>query len=147
MSVFVTGGAGFVGSHYVRTGVQRVVHISTDEVYGSAEKGSWTEACPLAPNSPYAASKAASDLVARSNVRTHGLIPAFTTRLLRQEPVPLYGDGSHTRERVHVGDHCDGVYRAHPERRRHHPPRRPADADRARPRAGRRIRQQQDEVR
>ncbi|MFD5232832.1 dTDP-glucose 4,6-dehydratase [Streptomyces qaidamensis] len=115
----------------VRTGVQRVVHISTDEVYGSVEKGSWTEECPLAPNSPYAASKAASDLVARSYVRTHGLdlsvtrcsnnygphqhveklIPAFTTRLLRQEPVPLYGDGSHTREWVHVGDHCDGVHR------------------------------------
>ncbi|RPK56957.1 dTDP-glucose 4,6-dehydratase [Streptomyces sp. ADI96-02] len=114
----------------LRTGVQRVVHVSTDEVYGSIERGSWTEEWPLVPNSPYAASKAASDLVALSYVRSHGLdlsvtrcsnnygpyqhveklIPAFTTRLLEWQPVPLYGDGSHTREWVHVSDHCDGVH-------------------------------------
>ncbi|MGW1818794.1 dTDP-glucose 4,6-dehydratase [Streptomyces sp. NPDC002125] len=114
----------------LRTGVERVVHISTDEVYGSISSGSWTEDWPLAPNSPYAASKAGSDLMARSYARTHGLdvsitrcsnnygpyqhveklIPLFTTRLLNGETVPLYGDGSHVREWLHVTDHCEAVH-------------------------------------
>ncbi|MEV5374544.1 dTDP-glucose 4,6-dehydratase [Streptomyces nondiastaticus] len=113
----------------VTTGVQRVVHVSTDEVYGSIDQGSWTEASPLLPNSPYAASKAASDLVARSYWRTHGLdvsitrcsnnygpyqhpeklIPRFTTSLLQGRRLPLYGDGGNVREWLHVDDHCRAV--------------------------------------
>ncbi|MFI9272601.1 dTDP-glucose 4,6-dehydratase [Kitasatospora sp. NPDC052896] len=113
----------------LRTGVQRVVHISTDEVYGSIEQGSWTEDWPLLPNTPYAASKAGSDLIARSYSRTHGLdlsitrcsnnygpyqhpeklIPLFITNLLKGEPVPLYGDGRNIREWLHVDDHCRGI--------------------------------------
>lgn len=111
------------------SGVGRVVHVSTDEVYGSVERGSSTEDWPLAPNSPYAASKAGSDLAARSYWRTHGLdvritrcsnnfgpfqhveklIPLFTTRLLAGLPVPLYGDGSNVREWLHVDDHCRAI--------------------------------------
>ncbi|MFF6782510.1 dTDP-glucose 4,6-dehydratase [Streptomyces sp. NPDC012510] len=111
------------------TGVSRVVHVSTDEVYGSIDAGSWTEEWPLAPNSPYAASKAASDLLARSYWRTHGLnvsitrcsnnygpyqhpeklIPLFVTNLLEGVPVPLYGDGGNIREWLHVDDHCRAI--------------------------------------
>jgi dTDP-glucose 4,6-dehydratase len=110
--------------------VRRVVHVSTDEVYGSIAAGSWTEESPLLPNSPYAASKASADLVARSLWRTHGLnvsitrcsnnygpyqhpeklIPRFVTNLLEDRPVPLYGDGSNVREWVHVEDHCRAVH-------------------------------------
>ncbi|MGK5629452.1 dTDP-glucose 4,6-dehydratase [Streptomyces sp. URMC 123] len=114
----------------VRTGVRRVVHISTDEVYGSIARGAWTEDWPLAPNSPYAASKAGSDLMARAYWRTHGLevsvtrcsnnygpyqhpeklIPLFVTNLLDGQPVPLYGDGRNVREWLHVSDHCAAVH-------------------------------------
>jgi dTDP-glucose 4,6-dehydratase len=113
----------------LRTDVRTVVHISTDEVYGSIAQGSWTEEEPLLPNSPYAASKASSDLVARSYWRTHGLdvritrcsnnygpyqhveklIPLFTTNLLNGRPVPLYGDGRNVREWLHVEDHCAAI--------------------------------------
>ena len=109
--------------------IQRVVHISTDEVYGSIDEGAWTEDHPLLPNSPYAASKASADLVARSYWRTHGLdlsitrcsnnygpyqhpeklIPRFVTNLLQGEPVPLYGDGRNVREWLHVDDHCRAI--------------------------------------
>ncbi|UQX05447.1 dTDP-glucose 4,6-dehydratase [Streptomyces sp. RerS4] len=111
------------------TGVPRVVHVSTDEVYGSIDEGSWTEEWPLAPNSPYSASKASSDLLARSYWRTHGLnlsitrcsnnygpyqhpeklIPLFVTNLLEGEQVPLYGDGGNIREWLHVDDHCRAI--------------------------------------
>ncbi|MEE1796365.1 dTDP-glucose 4,6-dehydratase [Streptomyces sp. BE308] len=111
------------------TGVPRVVHISTDEVYGSIAEGSWDEAQPLLPNSPYAASKAASDLVVRSYWRTHGVnvsitrcannygpyqyvekaIPRFISNLLDGGTVPLYGDGRNVREWLHVADHCRAV--------------------------------------
>ncbi|MFI6876093.1 dTDP-glucose 4,6-dehydratase [Streptomyces sp. NPDC050400] len=111
------------------SGVQRVVHVSTDEVYGSVEEGSWTEDCPLLPNSPYAASKACSDLVARTYWTTHRvnlsvtrcsnnygpyqhpekLIPLFVTNLLEGKQVPLYGDGRNVREWLHVDDHCRGI--------------------------------------
>jgi dTDP-glucose 4,6-dehydratase len=114
----------------VAAGVPRVVHVSTDEVYGSIPHGSWDEACPLLPNSPYAASKAASDLVARAYWRTHGLhvsttrcannygpyqhpekvIPNFVTRLLDGLDVPLYGDGRNVREWLHVRDHCAAIH-------------------------------------
>ncbi len=110
-------------------GVSRIVHVSTDEVYGSIETGSWTEHEPLAPNSPYAASKAASDLLARAYWRTHGLnisvtrcannygpnqyvekvIPLFVTNLLDGLDVPLYGDGRNVREWLHVTDHCRAI--------------------------------------
>ncbi|GLW09402.1 dTDP-glucose 4,6-dehydratase [Microtetraspora sp. NBRC 13810] len=111
-------------------GIQRVVHVSTDEVYGSIEEGSWTEERPLLPNSPYAASKASSDLVARAYWSTHRLnvsitrcsnnygpyqhpeklIPLFITNLLEGEHVPIYGDGCNVREWIHVDDHCRAVY-------------------------------------
>lgn len=109
--------------------VARFVHVSTDEVYGSISEGSWSEHAPLAPNSPYAASKAASDLLVIACHRTHGLdvvvtrcsnnyghyqhpeklIPLFVTNLLDGRRVPLYGDGGNTRDWLHVSDHCMGV--------------------------------------
>jgi dTDP-glucose 4,6-dehydratase len=113
----------------LRHGVGRFVHVSTDEVYGSIDEGSWTEDRPLEPNSPYSASKASSDLIARSYARTHGLavcvtrcsnnygpyqfpekvVPLFVTNLLDGAPVPLYGDGLNVRDWLHVDDHCRGI--------------------------------------
>ncbi|MBV9846229.1 MAG: dTDP-glucose 4,6-dehydratase [Kutzneria sp.] len=110
-------------------GVGKFVHISTDEVYGSIERGSWTEDHVLEPNSPYSAAKAGSDLLARSYYRTHGLpvcvtrcsnnygpyhfpekvIPLFITNLIDGKPVPLYGDGQNVRDWLHVDDHCRGI--------------------------------------
>ncbi|MFF7637026.1 dTDP-glucose 4,6-dehydratase [Kitasatospora sp. NPDC008050] len=112
------------------SGVERVVHVSTDEVYGSIAEGSWTEERPLEPNSPYAASKACSDLVARAYWRTHGvnlsvtrcsnnygpyqhpekLFPLFITNLLEGKQVPLYGSGQNIREWLHVDDHCRAIH-------------------------------------
>ncbi|GIM89126.1 dTDP-glucose 4,6-dehydratase [Paractinoplanes toevensis] len=109
--------------------VGRFVHVSTDEVYGSIAHGSWTETWPVAPNSPYAASKASSDLLALAAHRTHGMdvvvtrcsnnygphqypekiIPLFVTNLLDGMPVPLYGDGGNIRDWLHVSDHCRGI--------------------------------------
>ena len=109
--------------------VRRFVHVSTDEVYGSIESGSWAEDRPLEPNSPYSASKAGSDLLARSYHRTHDLdvritrcsnnygpyhfpeklIPLFVTNLIDGASVPLYGDGENVRDWLHVDDHCRGV--------------------------------------
>lgn len=113
----------------LKHGIDRFVHVSTDEVYGSIEEGEWTEEWPLEPNSPYAASKAGSDLVARSYHRTHGmnisitrcsnnygpyhfpekLIPLFVTNLLDDKHVPLYGTGENVRDWLHVDDHCRGI--------------------------------------
>jgi dTDP-glucose 4,6-dehydratase len=116
-------------------GVPRYVQVSTDEVYGSlGPTGAFTEDTPLAPNSPYSASKAAADLLVRSYVHTFGLpavitrcsnnygpyqfpekiIPLFIANLLRDEPVPVYGDGLNVRDWIHVRDHCvalDRVWR------------------------------------
>ncbi|MGY6656066.1 dTDP-glucose 4,6-dehydratase [Amycolatopsis sp. TRM77291] len=109
--------------------VGKFVHVSTDEVYGSIDKGSWDEDHALEPNSPYSASKASSDLLARSFFRTHGLpvcvtrcsnnygpyqfpekvIPLFVTNLLDGKKVPLYGDGLNVRDWLHVDDHCNGI--------------------------------------
>jgi dTDP-glucose 4,6-dehydratase len=109
--------------------VPRVVHVSTDEVYGSIEAGAWTEASPLDPNSPYSAAKAGGDLIALAYARTHGVnvsvtrccnnygpyqypekvIPLFATNLLDGKPVPLYGDGRNVRGWIHVDDHCRGI--------------------------------------
>jgi dTDP-glucose 4,6-dehydratase len=110
----------------LRHGVQRFVHVSTDEVYGSIDEGSWTEQSPVAPNVPYAATKAAADLLVLAYYRTFGLnvsvtrctnnygwyqfpekmIPLFVTNLLDSRRVPLYGDGSNRRDWLHVSDHC-----------------------------------------
>jgi dTDP-glucose 4,6-dehydratase len=115
-----------------RLEIGRVVHIGTDEVYGSVEVGSSHESDALEPRSPYSASKAGSDLIALSYHHTYGLpvvvtrctnnfgpfqypekvIPLFTTNLLDGLPVPLYGDGLNERDWIHVDDHCAGVYLA-----------------------------------
>ncbi|MCW0212448.1 MAG: dTDP-glucose 4,6-dehydratase [Pseudonocardia sp.] len=135
----ITGAADFVSTNVVGTqvllqaaadaGVGRFVHVSTDEVYGSIETGSWAETWPLEPNSPYSASKASSDLLARAYHRTHGLdvritrcsnnygphqfpekvIPLFVSNLLDGKRVPLYGDGLNVRDWLHVDDHCAGI--------------------------------------
>jgi dTDP-glucose 4,6-dehydratase len=110
-------------------GVGRFLHVSTDEVYGSIDEGSWTEEWPLRPNSPYSASKASSDLLALAAARTHGMdvvvtrcsnnyghyqfpekvIPLFVTNLIDGRKVPLYGDGGNIRDWLHVDDHCLGI--------------------------------------
>jgi dTDP-glucose 4,6-dehydratase len=113
----------------MRHGIKTFVHVSTDEVYGSIAEGSWNEEEPLLPNSPYAASKASSDLLARSYFRTYGydvritrcsnnfgthqfpekVIPLFVTNLIDGKKVPLYGDGLNVRDWLHVDDHCRGI--------------------------------------
>jgi dTDP-glucose 4,6-dehydratase len=108
----------------------RFLQVSTDEVYGSIEEDSWTEEWPLQPNSPYSASKASGELLARSYNRTHGmdivitrcsnnygthhfpekLIPLFITNLIEGKKVPVYGNGQNVRDWLHVDDHCRGIY-------------------------------------
>ena len=110
-------------------GVERVLHISTDEVYGSIEVGSFREDDLLGPRSPYSASKAASDLIALSYQTTYDVpvlvtrssnnygpyqfpekvIPLFVTNLLDEQKVPLYGDGLNVRDWCYVEDNCAGV--------------------------------------
>jgi dTDP-glucose 4,6-dehydratase len=112
--------------------IQTYLQVSTDEVYGSINNGSWPESDPLLPNSPYAASKASADLVCRSYFRTHGLdirvtrcsnnygrnqfpekvIPLFVTNLIDNKKVPVYGTGQNVRDWLHVDDHCFGIYLA-----------------------------------
>jgi dTDP-glucose 4,6-dehydratase len=137
----ISGASDFVQSNIV--GVQtlldaikdskqkiRFLQVSTDEVYGSIEFGSWSEDWPLQPNSPYSASKASGDLLARSYQRTHGvdvvitrcsnnygthhfpekLIPLFITNLIEGKKVPVYGTGENVRDWLHVDDHCRGIY-------------------------------------
>jgi dTDP-glucose 4,6-dehydratase len=111
-------------------GVIKFVQVSTDEVYGSILEGSWDENEPLHPNSPYSASKAAADLLARSYFVTHGLnvsitrcsnnfgpkqdleklIPNFINKLHQGKKVPVYGDGLNVRDWLYVNDHCQGIY-------------------------------------
>jgi dTDP-glucose 4,6-dehydratase len=135
----ITGAADFVLTNVLGTqtllqaaldnGVGKFVHVSTDEVYGSIESGSWDEARPLEPNSPYSASKAGSDLLARAYGRTFGMdvsitrcsnnygphqfpekvIPLFVTNLMDGLQVPLYGEGRNVRDWLHVDDHCRGI--------------------------------------
>ncbi len=113
----------------LKAGIKRFLQVSTDEVYGTIDTGSWNEAEPLLPNSPYAASKAAADLLVRSYFRTHKLdvvitrcsnnygprqypeklIPFFVSRLVKGEKVPIYGDGMNVRDWLHVEDHCRGI--------------------------------------
>ena len=112
-----------------KTKIKTVVHVSTDEVYGSLAEGSADEVYPLDPNSPYASSKAASDLLARSYFVTHGLdvritrccnnygiyqfpekvIPVFVKKLVAGEKLPIYGDGKNVREWIHVSDHARAI--------------------------------------
>jgi dTDP-glucose 4,6-dehydratase len=112
-----------------KSGVKTMIQVSTDEVYGSLPEGTADENYPLEPNSPYAASKAASDLLARSYFITHGLdvrttrccnnygryqypekvIPVFINKLNSGEKLPIYGDGKNVREWIHVSDHARGI--------------------------------------
>jgi dTDP-glucose 4,6-dehydratase len=135
----ITGASEFVVTNVLGTqtllqaaldrGIGRFVHVSTDEVYGSIDEGSWDEQRPLEPNSPYSASKAGSDLLARAYARTFALdvsitrcsnnygpyqfpekvIPLFVTNLMDGLPVPLYGEGKNVRDWLHVDDHCRGI--------------------------------------
>ena len=125
-----------VGTHQLlesarRAGVERFVHVSTDEVYGSIESGAWREDHVLEPNSPYSSSKAGSDLAALAYHRTFGLnvmvtrcsnnygprqfpeklIPLFVTNLFEGHRVPLYGDGRNVRDWLFVDDHCRAIVR------------------------------------
>jgi dTDP-glucose 4,6-dehydratase len=113
----------------LRTGIDRFVCVSTDEVYGPVVTGVADEFAPLRPTVPYAASKAAADLIALSYHRTYGLpvcvtrcsnnygprqhpekiIPLFVSRLLRGETVTIHGEGRHVRNWLHVEDHCAGL--------------------------------------
>ncbi|MGA0842196.1 MAG: dTDP-glucose 4,6-dehydratase [Candidatus Nanopelagicales bacterium] len=135
----IEGGSEFVSTNVMgtqvlldaarRNNVNRFVHISTDEVYGSIDEGAWPEDHPLLPNSPYSASKAGSDLLVRAYHRTHKLdtiitrcsnnyghyqfpekvIPLFVTNILEGKKVPLYGQGLNIRDWLHVDDHCRGI--------------------------------------
>ena len=109
----------------------RFIQVSTDEVYGSIESGSWIEESPLMPNSPYSATKAGGELVARAYHKTYGLdvmitrcsnnygshhfpeklIPLFVTNLLEGKKVPVYGNGKNVRDWLHVDDHCRGIHK------------------------------------
>jgi dTDP-glucose 4,6-dehydratase len=114
-----------------RHGVKRFVQISTDEVYGSLEEtGLFTEKTPLHPSSPYSASKASADLLVLAAHKTYGqdvvitrcantygpyqfpekLIPLVISRALADQPIPVYGDGKHVRDWIHVEDHCAAVF-------------------------------------
>ncbi len=112
-----------------RAKISRLVHISTDEVYGSVEKGSASETYPIQPNSPYAASKAAGDLMVRAYQNTFGVkavivrssnnfgpyqypekvIPLFMTNLLEKKKVPLYSKGENRRDWIYVEDNCEAI--------------------------------------
>ena len=114
----------------LKVGVKTFIQISTDEVYGSIETGSWTEDSQISPNSPYSASKAAGDLLALAYFRTHGLdvritrcsnnygpyqldeklVPTLITRLIKNESLPIYGNGLNQREWIFVDDHCSAVF-------------------------------------
>jgi len=115
-----------------KSDAQMYLQVSTDEVYGSIDSGSWPETDPLLPNSPYAASKASADLLCRSYHLTHGMdirvtrcsnnygrnqfpekvIPLFITNLVDGQKVPVYGDGLNVRDWLHVDDHCQGIHLA-----------------------------------
>lgn len=112
--------------------LEKLVHVSTDEVYGSIDEGEFTEASPLQPNTPYSASKAGGDLQVRAYVKAFGtpavitrggntygayqypekLISFFTVRLIDGKKVPLYGEGDQVREWIHAEDHASGVLAA-----------------------------------
>jgi len=136
----IAGGLPFVTTNVVGTqvlldacraaGVARFVHVSTDEVYGSlGDTGFFTEETPLAPNSPYSASKAGSDLLVRAAHHTHGfpvcitrcsnnygpyqfpekLLPLIIANAQEDKPLPIYGDGMYVRDWLYVRDHCEAI--------------------------------------
>ncbi len=136
----IEGGMPFVTTNVVGTqvmldqcrdaGVARFVHVSTDEVYGSlGDEGFFTESTPLAPNSPYSASKAGSDLLVRAAHHTHGfetlitrcsnnygpyqfpekLLPLIIANAQEDKPLPIYGDGMYVRDWLFVRDHCEAI--------------------------------------
>lgn len=135
----ISGAADFVMTNAVgvqtlldacmRTGIPRVLQVSTDEVYGSTDGEGFRETDPLEPSSPYSAAKAGGDLIARAYYVTHGLdvvitrctnnygpyqypekvIPLFVTNLIDGLSVPLYGDGENVRDWLHVDDHCRAI--------------------------------------
>jgi dTDP-glucose 4,6-dehydratase len=112
--------------------IERVLHVSTDEVYGSIDEGHFTESSPIKPNTPYSASKAGGEMQVRAHVKAFGtpaivtrggntygpfqfpekLIPFFITRLIDGKKVPLYGEGNQVREWIHVDDHAGGILHA-----------------------------------
>ena len=112
-----------------RTNIKKFTQISTDEVYGSTASGSFSEADTLDPSSPYSASKAGGELLARSYVRTYGLdvvvtrssnnygpfqypeklIPVLIIKALRDQPLPIYGKGTNVRDWLHVEDNCQAI--------------------------------------
>jgi dTDP-glucose 4,6-dehydratase len=112
-----------------KVSLQKFIQVSTDEVYGSIARGEWTEDSPLLPNSPYSASKAGADLLARSYYQTYRLnvnvtrcsnnygpfqypekiIPLFITNILEERKVPIYGNGLNVRDWLHVDDHCRAI--------------------------------------
>lgn len=113
-----------------KTSLGVFLQVSTDEVYGSIPVGSWSESEPLQPNSPYAATKASADLMVRAYHRTYALdaritrcsnnygphqfpekiIPLFVTNLMDELKVPVYGNGTNSRDWLHVDDHCFGIH-------------------------------------
>jgi len=124
----------------LRHGIRRFVHVSTDEVYGPAPPGvGFSEESPLNPTSPYAASKAAADLLCLAYRKTYGLpvvvtrctnnygpyqfpekfIPLVITNALLDQPIPIYGDGRQERDWLYVEDHCEGLVQVllHPDPR------------------------------
>lgn len=135
----IEDGAAFIQTNIVGTqvllencrkfGIERYLQVSTDEVYGSIDEGSWTEEYPLLPNSPYSASKAGADLLVRAYGKTFGfhanitrcsnnygpyqfpekVIPLFITNLIRGRKLPIYGTGKNIRDWLHVDDHCNGI--------------------------------------
>jgi dTDP-glucose 4,6-dehydratase len=139
----ITSGVPFVNTNVVGTqilldasrkhGVERFLHVSTDEVYGSlGEKGFFREDTPLAPNSPYSASKTGSDLLVRAAVHTHGFdavitrcsnnygpyqfpekfLPLMIANAEEGKPIPVYGDGLYVRDWLYVRDHCEAILAA-----------------------------------
>lgn len=112
-----------------KRGVERMLQVSTDEVYGTINEGQFTEQSPLEPNTPYSASKAGGEMQVRAQHITYGtpalvtrcgnnygpyqypekLIPFFVTRLMDNRKVPLYGEGNQVRDWIYVGDHCSGI--------------------------------------
>lgn len=112
-----------------KQGVERTLHVSTDEVYGTIDEGQFTEQSPLEPNTPYSSSKAGGELQVRAHRITYGtpalvtrcsnnygpfqypekLIPFFVTRLMDDKKVPLYGTGTQVRDWIYVLDHCSGI--------------------------------------
>jgi dTDP-glucose 4,6-dehydratase len=112
--------------HSMKNNVKKFIQVSTDEVYGSIVNGSWDETKPLEPNSPYSASKASADLIARSYFQTYNFpviitrcsnnfgpyqnlekfIPKSITSALNGKPIEIYGNGTNIRDWIHVSDHC-----------------------------------------